>query len=132
MKKLKFNTEDSKFGLTEATGFVWYTKKGIHIEFQVSDTIIDAYKTDISEVFIPYHCIEDIEYKSAWFAGGDICISLNTLKGFSELLFLDENELILSLERKQRTKGKEFVVNLKLEKVGYVIDELDKKRFEIP
>lgn len=71
MNKLKFNTQDSKFGLTEASGFIWSTKEGIHVEYQTKDTIVGAYKSEISEVFIPYALIQDITFKNAWFSGGD-------------------------------------------------------------
>lgn len=131
MKKLKFNTEDSKFGLTEAAGFVWSTKAGIHVEYQIKDTLIEVYKTEVTEVFIPYSAIQDIVYKSAWFAGGDIEVTLNTLKGFSDLPFLEETELTFSLDsRKQKNDAKEFVVNAKLENVNSTLDDLEKQEFD--
>ena len=131
MKKLKFSTEDSKFGLTEATGFLWSTKKGIHVEYQVKDTIIEAYKTEVTEVLIPYSVIQDVEYKSAWFSGGDIEVSLNTLKGYSDLPFLEETELVFSLDsRKHKNSAKEFVVNAKLENVHSTLDDLESQEFD--
>lgn len=131
MKKLKFNTEDSKFGLTEAAGFLWSTKKGVYAEYQVKDTIIQAYKTEIKEVFIPYSAIQDIVYKSAWFSGGEIEVSLNTLKGYSDLPFLEETELLFSLDsRKQKNDAKEFVINAKLENVNSTLDDLERQEFE--
>jgi hypothetical protein len=127
MVKLKFETEDSKFGLTKATGFLWADQEGVRIEYQVSDNIFELYKSDIKEAFFPFTTIEEISHKQSWwlFNGGRICVSLNSLKNTNDIPFIEENRLIFNLKRKNKNKGKDFAVNTQLELYNYRLEQMD-------
>lgn len=127
MVKLKFETEDSKLGLTKATGFIWADEVGIYIEYQVSDNIFELYKSEIKEAFFPFTTIEEITHKMSWwlFNGGRIEISLNSLKNTNDIPFIADNMLIFNLKRKYKNKGKDFAVNTQLELYNYRLDQLD-------
>mgnify|MGYP003688848341 CR=1 FL=1 len=127
MVKLKFETEDAKLGLTKAAGFLWADQKGIHIEYQISDNIFELYKSDIKEAFFPFTTIDEITHKQSWwlFNGGRICISLNSLKNTTDIPFMEDNDMLFNLKRKNKNKGKDFAVNTQLELCNYRLDELN-------
>jgi hypothetical protein len=126
MNKLKFETDDSKFGLTQARGFAWWTREGLMFEFQVLDTILEIVKSEHKELFVSFGQIERIYYEKEWFAGGSVYIELNSLKNIEDVPFLDETELCLELERKHKSRGKEFAVNSQLELSEYNLNQMDK------
>jgi hypothetical protein len=126
MRKLKFETDDAKLGLTKATGFIWADIKGIHIEYQVSDNILELYKSKVNDVFISYATIDSIRYKKSWFfSGGTVYIALNTLKKMSNIPFLVDFEVKLNLKRKQKDQGKDFTVNTELELQNFRLEALN-------
>jgi hypothetical protein len=126
MRKLKFETDDVKFGLTKSTGFAWADNKGVYIEYQVSDNILELYKSKINDVFISYSTIDSIRYKKSWlFSGGTVYIALNTLKKMSNLPFLEDFEVTLDLNRKQRNQGKDFTVNTQLDLQSFRLEALN-------
>lgn len=126
MRKLKFETDDTKLGLTKSSGFIWSDLKGVHIEYQVSDTILELYKSKVNDVFIPYSIIDNIRYKKSWFfSGGTVYIALNTLRNTSKIPFLVNFEVTLSLKRNQKEQGKDFVINTELELQSFRLNELN-------
>ncbi len=126
MRKLKFETDDSKLGLTKSTGFIWADNTGIYIEYQVSDNILELYKSKVNEVFISYSTIDTIRYKkSLFFSGGTVFIALNTLKKMSKIPFLINLELNIKLKRKQKNQGKDFTVNTQLDLQSFRLNELN-------
>lgn len=126
MRKLKFETDDSKLGLTKSTGFVWADSTGVFIEYQVSDNILELYKSKVHEVFISYSEIESIRHNNFWFfSGGTVYIELNSLKKTENLPFLEDFELAFKLNRKQRDQGKDLAVNTQLDLYNFRLDKLD-------
>jgi len=128
MKKLKFETDDTKLGFTKAAGFLWADQKGVHVEYQVSDNIFELYKSEVKEVFFPFKTIEEINHNMSWwlFNGGQICISLNSLKNTNDIPFIEDNGLIFNLKRKNKNKGKDFAVNTQLELYNYRLVQLNR------
>jgi hypothetical protein len=125
MTKLKFETEDSNFGLTQARGFAWHNHEGLMFEFQVLDSILEVVKSEVKELFVSYNQIEKIYYEKEWFSGGFVYIELNSLKNLDKIPFLEETELCLELERKEKDKGKEFAVNAQLALSNYRLNQMD-------
>lgn len=126
INKLRFETDNANHGLTQARGFAWYTKTGLMFEYQVSDTVFEVMKSDLKELFVPYEQIQDIKWKKSWFTGGVVYIRLNSLKDLDQVPFLEETELCLELERKEKVAGKEFAVNSALQLADFRIEQLDK------
>ncbi|MDG1427531.1 MAG: hypothetical protein P8M19_03670 [Crocinitomicaceae bacterium] len=126
INKLLFETDDAKLGLTQARGFAWFTKKGVMFEYQVTDTVFEMMKSELTELFVPFEQVKEIRWEKSWFTGGIVYISLNSLKDLDQVPFLDETELCLELDRKQKTEGKEFGVNAALQLAYFRIEELDK------
>ena len=126
INKLQFETDNANHGLTQARGFAWFTKKGVMFEYQVSDTLFEVMKSDLHELFVPYEKIENIKWKKSWFTGGVVYIKLNTLKELDQVPFLEETELCLELERKEKIEGKEFAVNAALQLAYFRLEQLDK------
>jgi hypothetical protein len=124
-QKLQFETDNATHGLTQTRGFAWYTKEGIMFEYQQSDSIVEMFKGDVKEVFVPFDKIQEIVHKNSWFSGGTVYIRLNTLKNIDSLPFLEETELCLELKRKQKSQGKDFAVNAALELSTFNLDQLD-------
>ena len=125
MAKVQFRTDDPKLGLTQAIGFIWEERDGIHIEYQVSDNILNVLKSDLKNVFIPYTQIEDIVYKQAWLRKGKIIISLSSLKGLDKILFLETTTLKISVKRDQKSKCLEFEANANLSMSTDRVAQLD-------
>ncbi len=123
--KLKFETDNAIHGLTQARGFAAYSKEGLSFEYQVLDSILELVKSEITERFVSFDQIEEIEYKKEWFSGGSVLIHLNSLKNLDSIPFLDETELCLELDRKEKVKGKEFAVNAQLELSNYKLQKLN-------
>ncbi|MFT4600428.1 MAG: hypothetical protein ACI857_000602 [Arenicella sp.] len=126
MTKLKFETENSTHGLTQSRGFAWFTSEGISFEYQVLDTILEVVKSDLKEVFVSFDQVEEIVYEKSWLSGDEVYIKLNSLKNVDDLPFLDETDICLELDKKQRENGKNFVVNAQLELSNFRITQLDK------
>ncbi|MDG1333991.1 MAG: hypothetical protein P8P74_16765 [Crocinitomicaceae bacterium] len=124
--KLQFETDNANHGLTQARGFAWFTKIGLMFEYQVSDTVFEVMKTDLQELFVPFEQIKEIKWKKSWFTGGIVYIKLNSLKELDQVPFLEETELCLELDRKEKTEGKEFAVNAALQLAHFRLEELDK------
>ncbi|MFT5819331.1 MAG: hypothetical protein ACI8ZM_000554 [Crocinitomix sp.] len=114
MAKVQFKTDDRKLGLTQAIGFIWEERDGIHLEYQVSDNILNVLKSDLKNVFIPYSQIEDIIYRKSWLSKGKIIVSLSSLKGLDKIMFLETTTLKISVTRDQKRKCLEFEANANL------------------
>tara|TARA_B110000037_G_C17127730_1_gene509123 strand:- start:6077 stop:6460 length:384 start_codon:yes stop_codon:yes gene_type:complete len=114
MAKVQFRTDDPKFGLTQAIGFIWEDRDGIHIEYQVSDIILNVIKSDLKDVFIPYSQIASIVYKKSWLGKGKIIISLSSLKGLDKIMFLETTTLKISVKKDQKSNCLEFEANANL------------------
>ncbi|NOQ72032.1 MAG: hypothetical protein GQ574_08530 [Crocinitomix sp.] len=125
MAKVQFRTDDPKLGLTQAIGFIWEERDGIHIEYQVSDNILNVLKSDLKNVFIPYAQIEDIVYKKSWLSKGKIIISLSSLKGLDKIMFLETTTLKISVKRDQKSKCLEFEANANLSMSSDRVAQLD-------
>jgi hypothetical protein len=126
MTKLKFETENSSHGLTQARGFAWYTEKGLFFEYQILDSMLEIVKSDLKEVFVPFDEIGEVVYVKSWFFGDSVNIKLTSLKSAQNAPFLDETNLVLELDRKQRENGKNFAVDSQLELSNYRNEQLDK------
>ena len=124
MYKLKFETENATHGLTQAKGFAWHDAQGIYFEHQVSDAILEVYKGEVSENFIPYDQIQSVSYKSSWFSGGSVIIALNSLKNVDKIPFVQNGEVVLKLKREQKSQGKEFAVNAQLDLDDYRLNNM--------
>ena len=114
MAKVQFRTDDPKLGLTQAIGFIWEDRDGIHIEYQVSDIILNVIKSDLKDVFIPYSQIASIVYKKSWLGKGKIIISLSSLKGLDKIMFLETTTLKISVKKDQKSNCLEFEANANL------------------
>ncbi|MCH2233369.1 MAG: hypothetical protein MK078_03865 [Crocinitomicaceae bacterium] len=124
MLKLRFETENASHGLTRTKGFAWHDAEGIHFEHQVSDTILEVYKGDVKDSSIPYDQIQEIKYKNSWFSGGSVIIVLSSFKSAEELPFVQNGEVVLSLKRAQKSRGKEFAINAQLDLDNYRINNM--------
>lgn len=111
MAKVQFKTDDRKLGLTQAIGFIWEEREGIHIEYQVSDNILNVLKSDLKNVFIPYSQIESILFKKSWLGNGTLIISLSSLKGLDKIMFLEATTLKIKVKKDQKTKCLDFESN---------------------
>lgn len=126
MKKVQFKVDDTGIGITQAKGFLWSDREGVHFEFQVSDNIIEVYKSDISEVTIPFSQIAEITYSSSYFSGGKICIRVNSLKNVDKIPFLKDSEIVIKLKRNQKEIGNDFAVNAQLDLANFNLEALDR------
>ena len=57
MTKLHFETDNSIHVLTQCRGFAWYTKEGVMFEYQVSDSILEMFKSELKDLFVSYNQI---------------------------------------------------------------------------
>ncbi|MDG1914739.1 MAG: hypothetical protein P8I55_09145 [Crocinitomix sp.] len=114
MAKVQFRTDDPKLGLTQANGFIWEDRDGIHIEYQVSDIILNVIKSALKDVFIPYSQIASIVYKKSCLGKGKIIISLSSLKGLDKIMFLETTTLKISVKKDQKSNCLEFEANANL------------------
>lgn len=65
--KLHFSSDAYASGLATVIGFVGYTENGLHIEYQISDSVINAVKSEIKELSIPFENINRLELKTGFF-----------------------------------------------------------------
>ena len=122
MRKIKFDTTDPKLGLTKSVGFIWSDEKGVYLEYQVSDTIIELYKSKIKDVFIPYSQIADILYKKLWFKRGQLVIKLSSLKGLGKIPLLESTDICVAIKKNQKENCLDFVSNTKLDLSTAILD----------
>ncbi len=125
MSKVQFKTDDPKLGLTQAIGFIWEEREGLHIEYQISDNILNVLKSDLKDVFIPYSQVAGIVYKKSWFGGGKVIVSLSSLKGLDKIMFLETTTLKMSVKRDQKANCLEFEANANLSLSTYRVNQLD-------
>lgn len=126
MAKVQFRTDDPKLGLTQAIGFIWEERDGIHIEYQISDNILNVIKSDLKNIFIPYGQIDEIVFKKPWLSKGKIIVSLSSLKGLDKIMFLETTTLKISVKRDQKSKCLEFEANANLALSTDRVAQLDK------
>lgn len=125
MVKLKFETENSKHGLSQARGFAWLTQEGIQFEYQVLDTILEVIKSDPTDAFVPFSDIQEIKYEKSWLSGDSVIIEVNSMKKTTDIPFLEETSICLELDRKQKESGKNFAVDAQLALANYRNNQLD-------
>ena len=94
--------------------FIWEDRDGIHIEYQVSDIILNVIKSALKDVFIPYSQIASIVYKKSCLGKGKIIISLSSLKGLDKIMFLETTTLKISVKKDQKSNCLEFEANANL------------------
>ncbi len=124
MKKVQFKKDETRFGLSKATGFVWVNQEGIFFEYQVSDNILEIYKSKIKEVSIPFDQVASVIYKKNLLGRGKIVIELSSLKNVDRLPFLEETKICISLKRNQKVNGQEFVSNATYELGNYRFNQV--------
>jgi hypothetical protein len=88
--------------------------------------MLEIVKSDLKEVFVPFDEIGEVVYVKSWFFGDSVNIKLTSLKSAQNAPFLDETNLVLELDRKQRENGKNFAVDSQLELSNYRNEQLDK------
>ena len=115
MNKIPFISETAYWGLAKTTGFISVDESGIGIEYQISDNVIDIYKSDVKEVEIPYDIIQNIKFKKGWFFGGKLIIELNSIKNLGRIPLLEETEIKVKIRRKNRESARLFAVSSQLE-----------------
>lgn len=124
MRKVQFKIDDLGIGITQAKGFLWSDKEGVHFEYQVSDNIIEVYKSNVNDAIIPYSQIANIEYKKAFFGGGKILIQLNSIKNVDRIPFIKDALIKIPLKRDQKENAAEFVVNANLDLANFNLEGL--------
>ncbi len=116
MSKVPFISETVYWGLAKTSGFIGAGEDGLEIEYQMSDTLVQFFKTEVKDIEIPYESIQSIHFKKGWwFFSGKLIIELNSLKNLGRIPFLEENEIVFKIRSKNRELARVFSVNSQLE-----------------
>ena len=105
---------DSFEGFAESKGLLSIKDENILIQYQTKDAILGVVKSGLTEVKIPLANLLEISYKKSLF-GNKLILKVNDLKIIAELPECDNNEVSLSIARKDIDDAIDFVRAIKLD-----------------
>jgi hypothetical protein len=99
---------DSFEGLAESKGLLSIKDESILIQFQTKDAVLGVVKSDLTEVKIPLANLVELSYKKRIF-GNKLILKIDDLRIIAKLPESDNNEVVLSIARKDIDEAIDFV-----------------------
>lgn len=105
---------DSFEGLAESKGLLISNDEVILIQFQTVDAILGVVKSGLTEVKLPLANIVELSYKKSLF-GNKLILKVDNLRLIEKLPECNNNEVVLSVARKDIDDAIDFVRAIKLD-----------------
>jgi hypothetical protein len=105
---------DSFEGFAESKGLLISNDEAILIQFQTVDAILGVVKSGISEVKLPLANLVELSYKKSLF-GNKLILKVDNLRLIEKLPECNNNEVVLSIARKDIDDAIDFVRAIKLD-----------------
>ena len=99
---------DSSDGFSESLGLLILEEDGVVIQFRTQDAILGVAKSDVEEVDVPFHDIDDFVYKKTLF-GAKVRIVVNDMNYADDLPFCEINTITMSIKKRDRERAEQFV-----------------------
>ena len=105
---LPFSGLDSFAGLAEGKGLAKASASELRIEFVLTDTVLNVFKSGVKEIVIPRSEIDVVRFKRGWF-GTQVHIRVKSLKWLADLPGCENAEVTLNIARRDRDQAAAFV-----------------------
>lgn len=105
---------DSFEGFAESKGLLLLKDESILIQYQTKDAILGVVKSGLTEVKIPLSHLVELSYKKSLF-GNKLILKVDDLRIIAKLPECDNNEVSLSIARKDIDEAIDFVRAIKLD-----------------
>jgi len=93
---IPFESVDYHHGLKVAKGLLKLGKEGIELEYQVQDSFVGVFKSEVQNILVPYKDLESIHFKKGWFSG-KIMLKTSSLQLMQELHASEQGECVLKV-----------------------------------
>ena len=105
---LPFSGLDLFAGLAEGKGLAKASPSELRIEFVVTDTVANVFKSGVKEIVIPRSEIDVVRLKRNWFATR-VRIRVKSLKCLADVPGCENGEVTLHIARRDRDQAAAFV-----------------------
>ncbi len=105
---------DSLEGFAESKGLLSVKNEIIKIQFQTVDAILGVVKSGLNEVEIPLSHLLELSYKKSLF-GNKLILKVDDLRVIEKLPECNNNEVVLSIARKDIDDAIDFVRAIKMD-----------------
>jgi hypothetical protein len=105
---LPFTVPNLFAGFAEGNGLAKGSPSELVLEFVVKDTVLDIFKTGVSEIRIPRSEVDVVRFKRGWF-GAKVYIRLKSMRWLADFPGCDGGEITLHVARCDRDCAEAFV-----------------------
>ncbi len=109
---LPFEIDEVYHGFAKAKGILRYSDDTLVFEFQVSDNLLEVFKSKVKTIRVPMAEIKDIVFKKSWFRARLIFHSLH-LGAFEKVPGHEATHLSLKIHRRDRATAEAFYRELR-------------------
>lgn len=120
---LPFRITEVYHGFAECHGILHFSEKGLMLEFETRDSILELIKSDLKRVFIDYNALKNIELKKTMFST-KIYLKAYSMQTFCQIPGTNDAVIELKIEKNNRqdaielySKASMFLAEAKLKSV---------------
>lgn len=112
-RSVPFKIDEVASGFQEANGLLKVTRKGLDLEFEVSDAFFGVFKSGVKNVFLDFNDLRSVSYKKGWFSS-KIILEGTSMKVFDELPGTDVATVTLKIKRKHREDARSLISHARM------------------
>jgi hypothetical protein len=120
---IPFESADYNHGLKVAKGLLKLNPKGIELEYQVQDSFVGVFKSDVKNILVSYKDLESIHFKKGWFSD-KISLKTSSLQLMQELPGTEQGECVLKVKRKHREEARQTISQARIGLSEQKLDQL--------
>ncbi|MDZ7683210.1 MAG: hypothetical protein U5J63_16265 [Fodinibius sp.] len=107
-----------------AKGLLKLNQEGIELEYQVQDSFVGIFKSEVKTMLVPYGDLESIHFKKGWFSG-KITLKTSSLHLMQELPGSEQGECVLKVKRKHREEARQTISQARIALSEQKLDQLE-------